>query len=171
MCTYGKKATRLCPCGYAGSTARACACTHARILRYRRALSGPLLDRIDLRVAVEPVPASELTRGASAEARAHADRHESEARERVSAAATRQRERQGRPNAELDAPGIDAACQLGPDAARLATAAAARLQWSARGFHRMLRVARTVADLDGHAMIGPTHMAEAIQLRRELLER
>ena len=158
-----------CPCGFAGSRVRACNCSPAQIQRYRRAVSGPLLDRIDLRVTVETVPIAELTRECNAASLEQARCHEREARARVLAAAERQRARQGKSNAELAPREIDQICRLEAPAARLAASAAERLRWSARAYHRVLRVARTVADLVGGDIIEQTHLAEAIQFRREIV--
>ncbi len=156
-----------CPCGFAGSRARPCCCTGAQIQRYRRAVSGPLLDRIDLRIAVETVPIAELAREATADSLERAAREQAAACERVRAATERQRARQGKCNAELDPGELQALCRLAAPAATLATRAADRLHWSARAYHRVLRVARTVADLVGADIIEQSHLAEAIQFRRE----
>ncbi|MCL4745470.1 MAG: YifB family Mg chelatase-like AAA ATPase [Burkholderiaceae bacterium] len=158
-----------CPCGFAGSRIRACCCTGAQIQRYRRAVSGPLLDRIDLRIAVEMVPIAELARDADAPSQERAAREHAAACARVQTAAARQRARQGKSNAELGPGELQTLCRLAPVAAALAANAADRLHWSARAYHRVLRVGRTVADLVGADIIDQTHLAEAIQFRREIV--
>jgi len=147
-----------CPCGYAGSPHGRCLCTAERILRYQRAVSGPLLDRIDIRMHVEPVAPPDLQRPATPD----------DPRSRVAAARARQYARQAMPNAQLDVRGVDRFCTLADDARRLLREAPQRLGWSARAHHRVLRVARTVADLAAEPIIGATHLAEAIQYRRAL---
>jgi magnesium chelatase family protein len=155
-----------CPCGYLGAfaaTGRSCRCTPDGIARYRARLSGPLLDRIDLQVEVHAVSPEALLAQPDGEPSAAVGA-------RVAAARQRQQQRQGRPNAELDAAQIDALCALEPAAARIAQTAAQRLQWSSRGLHRALKLARTVADLAGAEAIATAHVAEALQLRRSLAE-
>ncbi|MDR2688232.1 MAG: YifB family Mg chelatase-like AAA ATPase [Azoarcus sp.] len=150
-----------CPCGYAGHPTRACTCTPPQIARYRSRLSGPLLDRIDLIIEVPAVPFADLTSATGGESSA-------EVRTRVIAARARQMRRQGLPNARLEAGQIETHCA--PDAAGVALLAAAmqRLNLSARVYHRILRVARTLADLAGIERPGSAQMAEAIQYRRGL---
>ncbi|MDR1661178.1 MAG: YifB family Mg chelatase-like AAA ATPase [Azoarcus sp.] len=150
-----------CPCGYAGHPARACTCSPAQIARYRAKLSGPLLDRIDIMAEVPAVPFADLATMATGESSA-------EVRARVICAHERQMSRQGAPNARLEAGRVESLCA--PDAAGAALLAAAmqRLNLSARAYHRVLRVARTLADLGGAERPGAIHMAEAIQYRRRL---
>jgi magnesium chelatase family protein len=150
-----------CPCGYAGSRLRECICPPDRVLRYQRTLSGPLLDRIDLRIEVEPVPPEALEAGPAGEPTARI-------RARIAAALALQQQRQQRPNALLGPGEIDRHCTASPAARALLRAAAGRLGWTARAWHRVLRVARTVADLAGKEGIAEEHVAEAIQLRRAL---
>ncbi|WKB51491.1 YifB family Mg chelatase-like AAA ATPase [Eleftheria terrae] len=150
-----------CPCGYLGSSLHACRCSPDAVARYAGKLSGPLLDRIDLQVEVAPLSAEALLAVPDGET------SESVAR-RVAAALDRQQARQGHPNAGLTGPAIDTHCALEPAAADLLHTAAGRLGWSARSLHRVLKVARTVADLQGHPRLGRTHLAEAMQLRRAL---
>ena len=150
-----------CPCGHRGHAQRGCRCTPDAVARYQGRLSGPLLDRIDLHVevpALSPRTLCDLPDGEPTAAVAA----------RVCAARQRQLERQGVLNAALDAEGVDRHAAL--DAARSAflQAAAERLGWSARGFHRVLRVARSVADLGGCETVDAAHLAEAIQYRRVL---
>ena len=148
-----------CPCGYLGHASGKCRCTPDQVARYRGKISGPLLDRIDLQIEVPALPEAELTRQAAGEASA-------EIYVRVEAAYTRQMARQGKPNAELSTREIELFCL--PDAAGegLLKQAIGRLNLSARAYHRILKVARTIADLAGSEGIGSAHIAEAIQYRR-----
>lgn len=148
-----------CPCGYHGHPAGKCRCTPDQIARYRGRISGPLLDRIDLQIEVPAVPEADLARRGGGEPSAAI-------RERVIAARERQRRRQGKPNARLAPREID--CHCAPDAAgeALLRDALARLGLSARAYHRVLKVARTVADTAGAEQVTSAHVAEAIQYRR-----
>lgn len=148
-----------CPCGYLGHYGGRCRCTPDRIAHYRARISGPLLDRIDMQVEVPAVPPQELARAAAGEA---ADA----VCARVTAAALVQRERQGRPNARLGTREIERHCALDAAGAALLARATARLGLSARGYHRALKLARTIADLAGAARIAPAHLAEAIHYRQ-----
>jgi magnesium chelatase family protein len=153
-----------CPCGYLGAfaaTGKTCRCTPDGIARYRTRLSGPLLDRIDLQVEVNAVKPEALMSQADGEDSAAVAL-------RVAAARQRQMQRQPVPNAALDAAHIDALCRPEPAASRFAQSAAQRLNWSSRGLHRALKVARTIADLAGVETIATAHVAEALQLRRSL---
>ena len=148
-----------CPCGYHGHPAGRCRCSPEQVGRYRARLSGPLLDRIDLWLDMASVPAGELLDTPPGEP---SDR----VRQRVVAAHRRQTARQGTPNGQLE--GETLARFATPDPAGLAQLREAieRLQLSARACHRILRVARTVADLDGCEAVACHHVAEAIQYRR-----
>jgi magnesium chelatase family protein len=150
-----------CPCGHLGNPVKACRCTPDQVSRYQAKLSGPLLDRIDLQVEVPAVGPEVLARAPDGE------RSEVVA-ERVRRARARQMARQGCLNSELDGAGLDAHAQ--PNAAALAflQKASVRLGWSGRAFHRVLRLARTLADLGDSPGIEPAHVAEAIQYRRAL---
>ena len=150
-----------CPCGQLGNPARACRCTPESVLRYQARISGPLLDRIDLQVEVPAVAAEQIAAAPDGESSAVV-------RERVVAARAIALERQGTSNARLAGDALDAHCRLGGDSSRFLQAATTRLGWSARSFHRVLRVARTIADLGGAGDIGTGHLAEAIQYRRVL---
>jgi magnesium chelatase family protein len=151
-----------CPCGYLGSTQRACRCSGDAVARYQGRLSGPLLDRIDLHVEVASVAPDELAAAGAGEPSAVVAQRVQRARERSHA-------RQGCINARLSAAEVDQHCALDDAGSRFLQAAALRLGWSARSFHRVLRVARSVADLAGADAIGVAHLAEAIQLRRALM--
>jgi len=152
-----------CPCGYAGHPAKACTCSPHQIARYRSRLSGPLLDRIDLTIEMPVVPFGDL-------ATARAGESSAEVRTRVAAARARQMSRQGMPNARLGASRAAALCAPDTAGAALLETAMQRLNLSARAYHRVLRVARTLADLAGAERPGAAHMAEAIQYRRGLGE-
>ncbi|MEN6628698.1 MAG: YifB family Mg chelatase-like AAA ATPase [Sulfuricella sp.] len=148
-----------CPCGYLGHANGKCRCTPDQVARYRSKISGPLLDRIDLQIEVPALPENDLTSHAAGESSATI-------RRRVETAYGRQLARQGKANAALASGEIDRYCQ--PDAAgeTLLKQAISRLNLSARGYHRVLKVARTIADLAGGAPVNATHVAEAIQYRR-----
>ena len=150
-----------CPCGFLGSSQRACRCTPDQIHRYQGKLSGPLLDRIDLHVEVPALPADQLVQTPAGEPSAAI-------RERVARARERALARQGKPNQALQGQEIDTHLQLDGDAAKFLNTAAARLGWSARSTHRALKVARTIADLAGARATGAGHVAEAVQYRRVL---
>ena len=150
-----------CPCGHFGSPLRSCRCSPDLIARYQGRISGPLLDRIDLQVEVPAVAPDALAAAPDGEPSATVA-------ERVIAARSTAVARQGCSNAELSGDALDAHCALDATASRFLHLASARLGWSARGYHRVLRVARTIADLSDHAVLQDSHLAEAIQLRRVL---
>ena len=146
-----------CPCGYLGETR--CRCTPDQIAKYRAKLSGPFLDRIDLMIDVPIVPEADLSARAAGESSAVV-------RERVIRAREAQIARQGKSNALLGPDEIDQHCQPDADGAKLLKQAMARLDLSARAYHRILKVARTIADLAGTPQIGGPQVAEAIHYRR-----
>jgi len=150
-----------CPCGYLGATTRTCRCTPDQISRYQGKLSGPLMDRIDLHVEVPALPAQELLGAPAGEAT-------SSIRARCSAARQRATERQGKTNQALTGGDIDLHMRLEPTAAKFLQSAATQLGWSARGTHRTLKIARTIADLAASDTTTLTHVAEAMQYRRAL---
>lgn len=153
-----------CPCGWLGAfaaTGRACRCTPDAIARYQGRLSGPLLDRIDLIVEVPAVKPEALLEGAPGEPSA-------DVAARVAAAQQRQQARQASLNGLMDAAQLAASTALGAEAARLLTRTAEKLGWSGRALHRAVKVARTIADLEGSEVIAAPHVAEAIQYRRGL---
>jgi magnesium chelatase family protein len=152
-------ATNPCPCGYLGDASGKCRCTPDQVARYRSKLSGPLLDRIDLQIEVPALPAEALQRAADGEASASI-------RSRVTLARERQQARQGKPNARLTTKEIDHFCQPDASGAALLKQALARLNLSARAYHRVLRVARSIADLAACEAIAAQHIAEAVQYRR-----
>lgn len=148
-----------CPCGWAGDPSGRCRCPPDAIRRYRARISGPLLDRIDLQLEIPRLPASEL--------RPDAPQGEASAtiRRRVEAARTRQQARAGCCNARLDQAATLASCRLDTADQALLERAVESLQLSARAMHRCLRVARTIADLDGREAIGTAHLTEALAYR------
>ena len=150
-----------CPCGYFGHANGKCRCTPDQVARYRAKLSGPLLDRIDLTIEVPAVVDTELTAKGGGETSAAV-------RSRVVAARERQLARQGKANAQLTPDEIEAHCLPDDDGALMLKRAMAQLSLSARAYHRILKVARTVADLAGAAQVGSAHVAEAIHYRRGL---
>lgn len=148
-----------CPCGYLGHASGRCRCTPEAISRYRTRISGPLADRIDLKVEA-PAPCD-------AELVAISDGESSGSiRNRVQEARERQLVRQGKPNADLGTREIEQLCTLDAAAEALLKQAIARLALSARAYHRVLRVARSIADLAARETIDAGHLAEAIQYRR-----
>ena len=149
-----------CPCGWAGDSSARCRCSAEAIARYRARISGPLLDRIDLHVDVPRLPPQEL--------RPDAPAGESSAviRARVERARAIQHARAGKANAQLSQSETFAACRLDAADQTLLERAIDRLQLSARSMHRILRVARTIADLDGAGPIATAHLSEALGYRR-----
>jgi magnesium chelatase family protein len=157
-----------CPCGYRGHARERCRCTPAQVDRYRQKLSGPLLDRLDVHVRVRPVEVRELARLSHAES-------SQAVRERVLAARQRQLGRFERgdtkhwTNAELSLSELDTVAPLDDDGRDLLERSALRLGLSARAYVKVLRVARTIADLAGSDLILPVHVSEAVHGR--LLDR
>lgn len=148
-----------CMCGYHGSARRACRCTPDQIARYQGKLSGPLLDRIDLHVEVPALAPEDLLQAPAGEPTAST-------RERCVAARERALARQGKANQLLQGTELDTHAALAREAQQFLRTAAARLGWSARATHRVLKVARTIADLAGAEQIEVAHVAEAVQYRR-----
>jgi magnesium chelatase family protein len=150
-----------CPCGYHTDSTRVCRCTPQQVARYRGRVSGPLVDRIDLIADVQPVHIADLASPAAGEP-------SSAVRERVLNARTRQLQRPGRAarlNALLHGKAFERSCALESEPRRLLERSAERLHLSARGFHRVLKVARTIADLSGEERIATANVAEALQYR------
>jgi len=148
-----------CPCGHCGDRSSRCRCTPERIARYRGRVSGPLAYRIDIKLEVPAPREGELVAPAAAES-------STAVAARVARARDVQLLRQGKPNALLGTREIDRHCATGREAGELLRHALARLLLSARAYHRVLRVARSIADLSGAAAISAEHVAEAIQYRR-----
>lgn len=151
-----------CPCGFLGDAQRPCSCSPLQVQNYRSRVSGPLLDRIDIQVEVRAVPYRDLAAQAPGESSADLSI-------RVDRARARQLDRfRGRPifrNAQMGARELRAYCPIDPPAARLLEQAMDKLALSARAYTRILKVARTIADLDGGGPLQAAHIAEAIQYR------
>lgn len=150
-----------CPCGYAGDPDGRCRCTPDAIARYRGRISGPLLDRIDILSDVPRIPLNELDAQ-----RGEYDEASAGVRARVIAARSLAMQRAGKPNAALAIRELERDCVLGDGERALLARAMEKLSLSARAYHRVLRVARTIADLAGSECIAREHLAEAVQYRR-----
>ena len=155
-----------CPCGYLGHASGKCRCTPDQVARYRAKISGPLLDRIDLQIEVPSLSEADLTGAGSGGSNSGAT--SAAVRERVIAAAARQTRRQDKPNNLLTPPEIERHCVPDATGEKLLRQAISRLNLSARAYHRVLKVARTIADLAASNTIASNHIAEAIQYRRGL---
>ncbi|HWU68038.1 MAG TPA: YifB family Mg chelatase-like AAA ATPase [Stenotrophobium sp.] len=149
-----------CPCGYLGDSSGKCRCTPDQVGRYRARISGPLLDRIDLQLFVPRVEADALSVSRQPDAERSA-----QVRERVVRCRDLQLQRSGRPNARLSVSEIERDCVPEPAAQTLLATAMSRLGLSARAYHRVLKVARTIADLASSETIGSAHIAEAVRYR------
>jgi magnesium chelatase family protein len=152
-----------CPCGHLGDPVRPCRCGIASVDRYRARISGPLLDRIDIHLNVPAVPYADISNGSAAEPSAAI-------RARVEAARERQRERFRKEpgihaNAHMSSRVVRRFCRQSDAVGDILKAAVERLGLSARGCHRVLKLARTIADLAGEELIAPAHVREAIQYR------
>jgi magnesium chelatase family protein len=151
-----------CPCGYYTHPTQACRCTFQQIQKYRSRLSGPLLDRIDIHVEVPPVPYRDLQNAAPGE-------NSASIRTRVTAARRVQKERFRdagiTTNAQMKNRHIKTFCALDAGSSRLLEAAVDKLRLSARAYHRIIKIARTIADLEDTAQIQTDHIAEAVQYR------
>ncbi|MGD8788313.1 MAG: YifB family Mg chelatase-like AAA ATPase, partial [Burkholderiales bacterium] len=152
-----------CPCGYLGHFSGKCRCTPDQVARYRSRISGPLMDRIDIQIEVPAVAENDLTDSRWGEPSA-------KVRERTTRARDIQLQRQGKPNAGLGVEETERYCITDAEGEKLVRSALTRLGLSARAYHRVLRLGRTIADLAGSAKLGSQHLGEAIQYRRLLIE-
>jgi magnesium chelatase family protein len=151
-----------CPCGFAGDPVKDCTCSPSAITRYQKRISGPLIDRIDIHLEVPRIEYEKL-----------ADRRPGETSERVRDRVSEARDRQAyryhcggtRLNSDMGPAEIQQFCRLDESGDRLLKAAVQQLQLSARAYHRVLKLARTIADLSGADHIGTSHLAEALQYR------
>ncbi len=157
-----------CPCGYYGDPTKPCTCSNSTVTKYQKRISGPMMDRIDIHITVPRVDYDKLS-----------DRRTGESsqvvRDRVEAARERQRARFAglkdiAANADMRPAEMRRFCELDPASTSLMKTAMVQLQLSARAYHRVLKLARTIADLAGCEKIGPSHLAEALQYRPRLNE-
>ncbi|GMR08166.1 MAG: YifB family Mg chelatase-like AAA ATPase [Gammaproteobacteria bacterium] len=155
-----------CPCGYLGDSDGRCRCTEEQVSRYRARVSGPLLDRIDLHVQVPRLRTSILTETGQGTLPENSE----QVRERVKLAADRQLKRSGCLNHMLDQQQIRQHCQLTEKDQAMLVMAVEKLRLSARAYHRILKVARTIADLAAAENIGSMHLLEALSYRKPLLQ-
>lgn len=151
-----------CKCGFLGSSRRACQCPPGDVLRYQRRISGPLLDRFDIHVVVNDIPMEELLADAPSGSTSQ------EMARQALTARQRQLTRQGKTNGELKVREIKQYCEIGKLGKKLLQQAEERFHLSSRGVHRLLKVSRTIADLEGSQGIQPPHIAEALQYREQL---
>ncbi|WP_061700883.1 YifB family Mg chelatase-like AAA ATPase, partial [Neisseria meningitidis] len=150
-----------CPCGYLGHPVKPCRCTPESVARYRSKISGPLLDRIDLTIEVPSLSAAELMQQEAGESSVSV-------LERVIAARDKQYARQGKVNAALSVSELDTSARIQKEAQEALGGLLEKLSLSARSFHRIMRVARTLADLAGDEEVGRSHVMKAIGFRRAL---
>ena len=155
-----------CPCGFLGDNTKTCSCSPSQILRYQKRVSGPLLDRIDIHVDVPAVEVEKITD------RKHRGERSDAVRKRVVGAHRRQRERfEGGDiyfNAEIGSREIEKRCGLSESAQAILVDAMKKLALSARSYHKTIKVARTIADLNARKTVGDEHVLEALQYRPKL---
>lgn len=151
-----------CPCGYFGDESGRCVCTSTQVAKYQKKLSGPLLDRIDLHIEVPRVEYEQIAKGGSGQ-------RAEEVRQRVTETRARQYERlgDGRTNSEMNLVEVRQFCKLGLEANTLLHEASTKYSLSARSVHRLLKVARTIADIAAMTDIGTEHLAEALMFRAQ----
>jgi len=148
-----------CPCGYLGDSRQSCRCTSEQVIRYQGRISGPLMDRIDLQVQVPSLAPGQIKQGGNC------GESSAEVQTRVISARQIQLKRQNRPNQQLDSKNITRHCQLSTADNQLLESAVEQFNLSARAYHRVLRVARSIADLADEANIQTAHLSEAIGYR------
>ena len=154
------------PCGWTGDSQKPCTCAHSAVTKYQKRISGPMLDRIDIHIEVPRVDYAKLSSDRLGESSASI-------RERVQAARVRQRVRfDGMDivcNSDMRVAEVRQFCQLDEAGESLVRSAMSQLQLSARGYHRVLKLARTIADLTESDEIQSVHLAEALQYRPKLM--
>ena len=158
---YDKKATGGCPCGHLGDGSDRCHCTTEQISRYRNRISGPLLDRIDMHVEVPKQPIS-----IGQQLNSQSEESSESIRSRVIQARSRQLKRQSKTNQALEGQEIESQLQLDEGCRTLIERAIDQLGLSMRAYHRIIKVARTIADLEACKQIATNHISEAIGYRR-----
>ena len=151
-----------CPCGFLGDTSKECVCTLGQISRYEKKISGPILDRIDLHVFCPSLHSDKLTGGADGESSSFIRKRVQKARKIQT---NRFKKEKIASNGEMSVRQIKQYCNLGTESLDLLKAAISQMKLSARGYHRIIKAARTIADLEGSKDIKPNHIAEAIQYR------
>ncbi len=154
-----------CPCGYAGDSGGRCRCTPGQVARYRRRISGPLVDRIDMHIELAPVPVEHLVPESDSQIETRLAETSAAIAARVAEARCVQLRRQGELNSRLTPEQMAVHCRLDRESRALIAAAIARLGLSARAYHRVLKLARTCADLRGQPQIRRIDVCEAIGLR------
>jgi magnesium chelatase family protein len=157
-----------CACGYLGDSVQPCRCTPAGIERYRQRISGPLLDRVDIRIEVPRVAVEDQVRALALPPPHSASVSISDPASQVQAARERRLTASGALSARLSVSQLQACCALPGSSERLLRRGSQQLGLSGRGVHRLLAIGRTIADLAGSELIEPPHLAEAMQLRRSL---
>ena len=161
-----------CPCGYFQDAVKECTCSNSVITRYQKRISGPMLDRIDIHIEVPRVDYEKLSDDRLGEPSANVQSRVEAARqiqrERFSARATHASPQPLACNADMRPAQIRQYCQLDETCNSLMRSAMNQMQLSARAYHRVLKLARTIADLAGEEQIAPTHLAEALQYRPKL---
>ena len=151
-----------CKCGYAGSAKKTCQCAPGEILRYQRRVSGPLIDRFDLHVLVSDIPVNELLDTNQSKI------NSKQAASQALSARKRAIKRQNKTNSELSIKQVHKYCQIDNICRKLLLQAEEKFHLSPRGVHRLLKVSRTIADLDEADTIQANHLAEALQYREQL---
>jgi magnesium chelatase family protein len=152
-----------CPCGFYGDSTRRCQCSPGQIFKYQKKVSGPLLDRIDLHMEVPRLPYEKISAEESLETSASIKRRVQQARE-----VQQKRFNKSKTNSEMNLVEVKEFCRLGAEQQQLMKQAMKQYNFSARSFHRILKVARTIADLALSDIISIQHLAEAIQYRPKM---
>ena len=157
-----------CPCGYFGDSQKPCTCSPSTVTKYQKRISGPLLDRIDIHIEVPRVDYEKLSGDRVGESSETIRARIQAARDRQTARYANSDSKHVVSNADMRVKEIREHCKLDDQSQSLMRSAMAQLQLSARAYHRVLKLARTIADLGGCDEIQPTHLAEALQYRPKL---